>query len=335
MDTLTKKTLKTSRGYNYTYYVSPASQGKPTLLLLHGFPDHAEMWETLATKHLVPSGYGVVIPDCLGYDGTDKPTDPAEYAFSGQTQDMCDILDAEGIDKIITAGHDWGAGFAHRVWIHHPERCNGMATLNVAYSGKPAGPTNIDKIRPIIEKAVGYFPMWYWELFQDPTDGPKILGEHNESMYCAAHGDPDLWLETLCAKDGLKNFLLEDRTCEIQEYAKKPGAKEAFLDRMARDGYTAPLCWYRSSVEGHQYQAEKSLPEERYVVNVPYLFVAGLKDRVCLAKYIEQPKAAGLVPHLTVEEVDTGHWSMLAEPDEVGKHFLNWLGKTYPGGASL
>lgn len=183
MDTLTKKTHKTSRGLSYTYYVSAASPNKPTLLLLHGFPDHAEMWENLATKHLVPAGYGVVIPDCLGYDGTDKPTDPAAYAFSGQTQDMCDILDAEGIDKIITTGHDWGASFAHRVWIHHPERCVGMATLNVAYSGKPAGPTILDKIKPLIEKQLGYFTFHYWYLFTDPINGPKIIGEHTDAMY--------------------------------------------------------------------------------------------------------------------------------------------------------
>lgn len=147
--------------------------------------------------------------------------------------------------------------------------------------------------------------------------------------------DPELWLDTLCAKDGIRNWLLEDRRCELQEYAKAPGAKQAFVDRMARDGWAAPLCWYRSSVDGHQFEAEKSLPEERYVVDVPYLFVAGLQDRVCLASGINQPKAAGLVPHLTVEEVDAPHWSMLAKPEEVGKHFLNWLEKTYPGGPNL
>jgi len=68
MDTLSKKTIHTTRGFKYTYYVSPASSGKPTILLLHGWPDHAALWEDLVTRHLVPAGFGVVVPDCLGYD---------------------------------------------------------------------------------------------------------------------------------------------------------------------------------------------------------------------------------------------------------------------------
>ena len=54
MDTLTKKTVKTARAFTYTYYVYPASSKKPTLLLIHGFPDTSEQWEDLATKHLIP-----------------------------------------------------------------------------------------------------------------------------------------------------------------------------------------------------------------------------------------------------------------------------------------
>jgi pimeloyl-ACP methyl ester carboxylesterase len=77
MDTLTKKTITTKRGFEYTYYVSPAAAGKPTLLLHHGFPDQANEWEQLITNHLKPAGYGVIAPDLLGYGGTSKPTDPA------------------------------------------------------------------------------------------------------------------------------------------------------------------------------------------------------------------------------------------------------------------
>jgi pimeloyl-ACP methyl ester carboxylesterase len=75
MDTLIKKTAHTSRGFTYTYSVSRASAGKSTILLLHGWPDHAAMSEGLAVKHLVPAGYGLIIPDCLGYGDSSKPTD--------------------------------------------------------------------------------------------------------------------------------------------------------------------------------------------------------------------------------------------------------------------
>jgi len=50
MDTLIKKTTHTSRGFTYTYYVSRESAGKPTILLLHGWPDHEQCGKTLQSS---------------------------------------------------------------------------------------------------------------------------------------------------------------------------------------------------------------------------------------------------------------------------------------------
>jgi pimeloyl-ACP methyl ester carboxylesterase len=330
MNLVLQKSLKTSRNYTYTYYTSPADAGKPTILLLHGFPDHAMEWKDLAANYFIPSGYGVVIPDCLGYDGTDKPTDPHAYVLSKQSQDICEILDAEGLDKIVTAGHDFGSTFAQRMYIWHPERCIGMITLNVAYRGKPTGPMNLDLAKPMFVKQLGYFPMEYWYLLSNPLDGPKILDNHTSSFYDICHAaDPKLWPDVLCQPDGLESWLLSDRTCDVQDYAKVPGAKQAFLNRMARDGFTAPTCWYRAAVEGHQFEVEQTLPEDRFIVNVPYLFIAGLGDVACLPSAIEQARMAGLLPKLTVVELDATHWSVLAKPAEVGQACIRWLEEKY------
>ncbi|RYO19243.1 hypothetical protein AA0111_g10449 [Alternaria arborescens] len=78
MDAFKKKTWKTARGYTYTYYTSEGDRSPPTLLFQHGWPDHAEMWKVIA-KRLIDTEFPIIIPDMLGYDGTDKPTDPAEY----------------------------------------------------------------------------------------------------------------------------------------------------------------------------------------------------------------------------------------------------------------
>jgi soluble epoxide hydrolase / lipid-phosphate phosphatase len=45
MDQLEKKTLKVSRGFTYTYYTSPAQDYKPTLFMVHGFPDAPDTYE--------------------------------------------------------------------------------------------------------------------------------------------------------------------------------------------------------------------------------------------------------------------------------------------------
>lgn len=247
METLTKKTLDNKRGYTYTYYVSPAKAGKPTVLLCHGFPDHAAQWEDLATKHLVPAGYGVVIPDLLGYDGTSKPTDPNEYAWDKMTADLCEILDAEKIDKVVSAGHDWGAPMAQAVYKFHPERVIGLITMNVAYLPQLEGPFALEVVRPMITQAVGYFPQWYWYLFSHPREGPEISDAHVESFFEACHDQPEAWMDTLCTKDGLKNWLLQDKKANnLLPYATDD-FKKAWVGRLKRDGFTAPFMWYRGN----------------------------------------------------------------------------------------
>ena len=101
------------------------------------------------------------------------------------------------------------------------------------------------------------------------------------------------------------------------------------MARIKRDGIKAPLCWYRSMVDQVQYEAEKDLPPERFAVNVPYLFVAASKDVLSSVQAIERPKAMGLLPKLTVTELDAPHWSMLEKPKEMGETFLKWLGEIF------
>ncbi|KAE9372744.1 alpha/beta-hydrolase [Stipitochalara longipes BDJ] len=328
MDILTKKTVQTSRGFTYTYYVSPASSGKPTVFLLHGWPDSAALWEDLATKHLIPAGYGVIIPDCLGYGGSSKPTDVNAYNPVGITNDFHEILSAEDIEKVIAGGHDWGAGLAQRFYIFHPERCVGLFMFNVAIMLQPAGPMVLDVVKPIMKKSLGYFPFEYWYLFTDPVNGPALIDKHVESLFTVVHAEPEGWKETLCAEDGLRKWLEQDKKGPVQAYATDKMRNE-FVERLSRDGLAAPLCYYRAHVEGVFYEQEKKLSAERYKVNVPYLFIAGMLDIICLPQAIEQAKSLDLTPYLTVEEVDAGHWCMLAKPKEVGEAFLTWLADNF------
>jgi soluble epoxide hydrolase/lipid-phosphate phosphatase len=328
MDSLAKNSHQTSRGFNYTYYFSPANAGKPTLLLVHGWPDRAALWEDLAINHLVPAGYGVVIPDCLGYEGSAKPTDPSAYSWNLMVDDVCELLDASSVDKVISLGHDWGSGLAMRFCNFRPERCTGLITLNVAYLPRSAGPMDLEAIRLPIEKARGFFPLWYWYLFIDPVDGPQILEANLNGLFELLHASPDRWLDTLCAKDGVKNFLLEGRTEETLPYATE-AMKQTFISRFSRDGFAAPLCWYRAMVDGVQYQAEMTLPAKNFFVNVPYLYIPGLKEVIDQRAQIDEPRQLGLLPDLTIQGVDAGHWSMLSNPKAVGDIIAKWLGDKF------
>lgn len=106
MDAAHYKELSVQRGLTYRYYRSPSTNGKPTLLFLHGFPSTAADWQKqVAYFHLL--GYGILTPDLLGAGGTAKPLDPKSFRLNDMARDVMDILAAEGIDKMIGVGHDW------------------------------------------------------------------------------------------------------------------------------------------------------------------------------------------------------------------------------------
>lgn len=331
METLTKKTLTTKRGYTYTYYVSPAKQGKPTVLLQHGFPDCAAEWEDLITQHLVPAGYGVVAPDLLGYAGTSKPTDPAAYKMGGMTADVVEILDAEGLQqednaKVISLGHDWGSRLAAMMYNLHPERIAGVIMVNVAYAGAARDRFDLDGVIAATEKMVGYGLLWYWKLFT-AEDGPRLMKENADILFDAAHA-PESWRQTFCTDGGMRK-LIETRgqgfDIKPRAYAT-PEMKKAFVERFQRDGFEGPVCWYKSYAFNHQ---DDQTNPENAVIKVPSLFLGYTQDAVCLKEAILPVQAAGLLPQLTNVTLEGGHWGLLENPKAFGNAVTEWLGKNY------
>lgn len=106
MDPAKYKTTQTSRGFTYNYYFSPALSSKPFLLFCHGFPSFTTHWSKIA-MFFEREGYGIIVPDMLGYGETTKPTDPAAYVGSLISKDLVDILDAENVKQVVAIGHDW------------------------------------------------------------------------------------------------------------------------------------------------------------------------------------------------------------------------------------
>ncbi|KIJ27066.1 hypothetical protein M422DRAFT_138520, partial [Sphaerobolus stellatus SS14] len=137
MDPSKWKTIHGWTTYEYRYYfqapdtsISPA---KPTILFLHGFPSISAHWVN-CVAHFTSKGYGVVVPDMLGYGGSSKPSDLSAYGGAVQAEDFTKILDKEGIDKVIVVGHDWGSRVASRLANLFPDRHLGTVFIGVGYT---------------------------------------------------------------------------------------------------------------------------------------------------------------------------------------------------------
>jgi soluble epoxide hydrolase/lipid-phosphate phosphatase len=324
MDTLKEKTFTTSRQFTYTYYHSVASSGeaRPTLLLQHGFPDDHSLWAKVV-PYLLKLPYSILVPDLLGYNGTSKPTDPSLYNSKGMAQDLVDILDHEGIQKVISVGHDWGSFIAQRLYLWHRERVAGLILLNVAYL--PPTSFNLTEVNATLEKYTGLPRYAYWELFT-ASDGVEILESNLESLFAACYGAPENWMETLfCHRGAIRDFIINDKRVPLMSYAEEPSFKDKWLARYKRDGFQGPLNWYRALNDGHQWAVEKDLDPESFGVNVPVLFVGATGDAVCQTAQIYQPQQAGLLPDLVIEEVTSSHWQTYEVPDKTFEHMAQWL----------
>ncbi|KAK1961459.1 alpha/beta-hydrolase [Colletotrichum sublineola] len=323
---LTKKTIKVSRGFTYTYYTSPIQgSNKPTLILFHGWPDTSRLWAGLINDHLLPQGYGVIALDILGYGGSSKPTDEKAYACDSLAADVVAILDAEDIDKVISLGHDWGSLAAQRLYNFYPARVCGVIMLNAAYM-PPSGHFDLNETIEATKKQFGRGLFEYWHFFT-AEDAVGIMNRHLDSVYAVAFGEPETWIETFCTPGGMRRFISEGRAQPTLPFAT-PDHKADFMERFSRDGdggFAAPCCMYKAWTAGVQAEAEKKVVEEAKTVNVPVLYWGGSRDFVCRPETLQQSIDDGLLPDVKSIIRDGGHWACLEKPDELGRDVLGWL----------
>jgi pimeloyl-ACP methyl ester carboxylesterase len=130
----------------YTCAATSTTQGedghlKGPVLLLHGFPDTAELWDGTA-RSLVAAGHTPVhVPDMLGAGGSDAPRDTRQYALRAIVAGLCALLDALGLagQAVHVIGHDWGAAVGWTMALQAPARVRSLAALSVGHPGVSIG----------------------------------------------------------------------------------------------------------------------------------------------------------------------------------------------------
>jgi haloacetate dehalogenase len=107
--------------------------GRPALVLLHGFPQTHVMWHRVA-KALRQQFY-LVMPDLRGYGDSAKPSglpDHSTYSKRAMANDVVGVMDALGIDQFGVCGHDRGGRVAHRLAVDYPARVTGLCVIDIA-----------------------------------------------------------------------------------------------------------------------------------------------------------------------------------------------------------
>lgn len=276
-------TLKTNGIRLHLVTAGPPSG--PPIVFLHGFPEFWYGW-----RHQIPffagSGYRVIVPDQRGYNLSEKPAGIRAYRVDTLAADIVGLVDALGYEKVILAGHDWGAGVAWWVAGAYPERLHRLVILNV-----PHGQVMQAHLRHSLAQLR---KSWYMFAFQAPLL-PEI-GFRQRNWKALA--------DSLQRTSKPATFSENDLRYYRQAWAQ-PGA------------VTAMLNWYRALVQ--QPPAMSFNPR----IKVPTLMIWGARDAF-LGRELAQP-SIDLCDQGRLEYLDTTHWVQHEEPERVNALIASFI----------
>lgn len=120
-------------------------EGRPVVVLLHGFPELAYSWRRIMPA-LAAAGFHVIAPDQRGYGRTTGSDD--RYAADlaavrplNLVRDVLGLLAACGITSIATlVGHDYGAVVAAWCALTRPDVFRSVVLMSAPFGGPPAFP---------------------------------------------------------------------------------------------------------------------------------------------------------------------------------------------------
>ena len=292
-------------------------RGAPLVVLAHGFPELAYSW-----RHQMPAlaeaGYHVLAPDQRGYGASAKPQAVEAYTMVELSADIVGLLDDAGADRAAIVGHDFGGVVAWTAPLLHPDRFAAVAGLNVPPVPRPRVPTT-QAFRRIFGD--NFFYILYFqdfgpaddELNRDPAmTMRKLLGSLTPADEAAAirmaQPGPEGFLERMPDPGGLPDWISQE---EFDHY----------VEEFTRNGFTAPLNWYRCFDRNWELTATTPAP----TIAVPALFVGGTADPTLAytPRHRVREVVSGEYREVMIE--GAGHWLPQERPAEVNAALIEFL----------
>jgi len=109
-----------------TRIIEAGKQNPETLILMHGLGGHVEAY----CKNINPLAehFHVIAFDFIGHGLSPKPLN-IEYTTNDYTQQLLELMDAEGIDKAHIAGESMGGAVAGLFVAQYPERAKRLIMI--------------------------------------------------------------------------------------------------------------------------------------------------------------------------------------------------------------
>jgi len=134
------------------------AQGRPMVLLIHGFPNLGYSWRKVMLA-LAAAGYYVAAPDCRGFGRTVGwngawDADPAPFLVLNMVRDQIALAYALGYRQVeMIVGHDQGEHVAVFAAIVRPDMFRRLTTVSSGGGAPPSFPFKGEERRPAYSNA--------------------------------------------------------------------------------------------------------------------------------------------------------------------------------------
>ena len=264
-----------------------AGVGQARVLLLHGFPEAAFVWDEVMAR--VAPRAACVAPNLRGYVGSTAPAELSAYRVKHLVGDVVAAIEALGAPLDLLVAHDWGGALAWNLAAQRPDLIRRLLMIN---SPHPA--TFLRELRHNAQQQAASAYM----TFLCRPDAARLLAEDDFRRLWPFLGDP-AWL-----------------TAAVREQYRQAWANEG-------RGLDGPLNYYRASPLRPPLSADDALhrlelPDEAVTVRVPTTLLWGERDKALLPALLD-----GLerwVPQLHLQRVpEATHWIVHEQPGLVAE----------------
>ncbi|MCQ9181972.1 SDR family oxidoreductase [Streptomyces sp. IBSBF 2953] len=261
---------------------------RPTVVLVHGYPDSKEVWSEVATRLADRHGLHVVLYDVRGHGRSGAP-EPLRGGFTLEklTDDFLAVADAVSPDRPVhLVGHDWGSV---QGWeFVTVRRTEGRIASFTSMSGP----------------SLDHFGHWIGKRLKRPTPRRvgQLLGQGAKSWYVYLLHTPAL--PELAWRGPLGK--------------RWPGILRR-IEQVPAGAYPTPSlpsdaahgAWlYRDNVRGRLRS-----PRSDAYAHAPVQLITPLEDRFLSERLYDELEE--WVPRLTRRTLAAGHWIPRTRPDQV------------------
>lgn len=277
------------------FCLEAGSVDDPLALLLHGFPEIAFSWRHQLSS-LAEAGWHVVAPDLPGYGRSDKPDVAYDVAFLNGT--LRALVAALGHDRVVVAGHDWGAILTWHFARMYAGIVDGVIGLNVPDLARPPMPP-VQLLRQIFGDTPPYIVQ-----FQERGAAEWVLSWGRGA---------DDFVEMMFRNPLLTRHpeAFGDDVLDVYKAAFRPAG-----------AITPPIEYYRNMDRNW----ELSAVWDANPITAPVLMISAADDPV-----VPPALAAGMgerctdLTHVIID--DCGHWTQQEQPQRTTAVMLEFLAR--------